>query len=53
MSGKYKGFWDPSQLYEKGDIVEYYSSQVDDVDAPSMKNRQKGQNWQNSQTDKN
>ena len=37
MSGKYKGFWDPSQLYEKGDIVEYYSSQIDDVNAPYAK----------------
>ena len=34
MSGKYRGFWDPSQLYETGDIVEYYSSLVSDVSAP-------------------
>ncbi len=34
MSGKYRGFWDPSQLYETGDIVEYYSSLVSDVGAP-------------------
>ena len=34
MSSKYKGFWDPYQVYEKGDIVEYYSSEINDASAP-------------------
>ena len=34
MSVKYRGFWDPSELYETGDIVEYYSSSVADASKP-------------------
>ena len=37
MSSKYKGFWDPFQVYEKGDIVEYYSSKIEGSDGPYSK----------------